>query len=99
MPHAPDLDPAEFTPEALIARDARLYINCRACRVLRPADPSALCVAGRGAQPIGAMRFRCTTCARLGRPTETSVLVCWWAAGVDYTYDYGLGALTRGVAP
>lgn len=96
MPPAPELDPAEFTPEVLIARDARLYINCLACRVLRPADPAALCAAGRGAQRVAEMRFRCTTCARLGRSTETSALVCWWAGGVDHTYDYGLGALRRG---
>ena len=99
MPVPPEPGPAEFTPDALTARDARLYINCRACRVLRPADPSALVAAGRGAQRIAEMRFRCTTCARLGRMTETSALVCWWAAGVDYTYDYGRGALIRGTPP
>lgn len=97
MPSPPDTpDPAAFTPEGLIALDAKLYINCRACRVLRPADAAALCAAGRGRQRLAEMRFRCSTCARLGRATETSPLVCWWAAGVDYTYDYGVGELRTG---
>lgn len=89
-------DPAAFTPETLITLQAKLYINCRACRVLRPADAAALCAAGRGRQQLAEMRFRCTTCASLGRATETSPLVCWWAAGVDYTYDYRVGQVRIG---
>lgn len=88
--------PAGFTPETLVACDARLYVNCTACRVLRPLDLHALCAAGRDRQRLAEMMFRCTTCARLGRSTETWPLVCWWAKGVDYTYDYASEELRTG---
>lgn len=82
-----------LTPRRLIELKASLALYCDACRLMREADPNALVAAGRGDQPVAAMRFRCTTCAQLRRETKVKAQATWWCGGTTYDYDFATGEL------
>lgn len=84
-------DPATWTPEYLIATGARMYLWCEACRITRTANILALNVAGRGKQPVARMKFRCSTCAALGRPTTTSAVIDWFEDGRNHSFNAATG--------
>jgi hypothetical protein len=89
------MDPQDFTPEYLISVHGRLYLWCEACRVSRDANLLALAAAGRGKQPLRAMKFACSACRQLRRSTRTAAQVSWWEAGATYSYDYSIGEKRR----
>jgi len=72
-----------FTPEDVAKANIDLSIFCAACRVLRPISLDRL-VAGRGVQPVSAMKFRCGKCRGPG-----SALLSWRDHNNEYrSFDF-----------
>lgn len=74
------MDADAWTPEFLIRAGYDLTVYCEGpCRAGRPVSLTALAAAGRGAQPISRMRFRCPKCGAKGTAS-----VSWW----DHSRQY-----------
>lgn len=83
--------PSTFTPERLIELKAELRIWCDGCKRAHVIEPAALIIAGRARRPIARMRFACTTCAEMRRPSRTAAMASWRIAAGRLTYNFATG--------